>query len=130
MVLSTYAIGVIRKLEISIAIRYLIFGTDLKQMFGVIEFCLTKLGVILVITSGSVSEAVIKTIQKRKVILPVGFLKLQKWLDISKKQTNNFLRSNYALITAPHARDAELMKRLDAVAGRVLNPNEGDQYAS
>jgi len=36
---------------------------------------------------------------------------------------------DHALITAPHVRDAELMKRLDAVAGRVLNPNEGDQHA-
>jgi 5'-methylthioadenosine phosphorylase len=29
----------------------------------------------------------------------------------------------HALITAPNARDPEMMKRLDAVAGRVLNPH-------
>jgi len=29
----------------------------------------------------------------------------------------------HALITAPDARDPEMMKRLDAVAGRVLNPH-------
>jgi 5'-methylthioadenosine phosphorylase len=28
----------------------------------------------------------------------------------------------YALITAPEARDAEALAKLDAVAGRVLNP--------
>jgi len=28
----------------------------------------------------------------------------------------------HALITAPEARDAQMLRRLDAVAGRVLNP--------
>jgi len=29
---------------------------------------------------------------------------------------------DHALITSPEARDADVMKRLDAVAGRVLGP--------